>query len=64
MPGGHGGDVNRCRGDCADEQDETEAERGERDVRARGADRVSYDANGRGISSQPNTGLNARPISR
>ena len=48
MPGGHGGDVNRCRGDCADEQDETEAERGERDVRARGADRVSYDANGRG----------------
>src|SRR6516164_4317832 len=47
MPGGHGGDVNRCRGDCADEQDDTEPERGERDVRARGADRVAYHANSR-----------------
>src|SRR5215471_8079921 len=32
----HGGDVNRCCGDCADEQDETEAERGERNVSERG----------------------------
>src|SRR5438309_2220025 len=47
MPGGHGGDVNRCGGDRADEQDETEPERGERDVCARGADRVAYHANSR-----------------
>ena len=41
MAGGHGSDVNRCRGDHADQQDETETERGERDVCARGADRVA-----------------------
>ena len=48
MPGGHGGDVNRCCGDRADDQDETERDRDERDVGACGADRVAYHANGRG----------------
>src|SRR5262252_10911412 len=47
MPGGHGGYVNRCCGDGADEQDETEQQRGERDVSERVADRVAYHANSR-----------------
>ena len=47
VPGGHGGDVNRCRGDGADEQDETEPDRDEHDVGERGADGVAYHAHGR-----------------
>ncbi len=47
MPRGQSGDVNRCCDDCADEQDEAEPERGERNVCARGADRVTCDAHSR-----------------
>src|SRR5215472_14663306 len=47
MPRGHGGDVNRCRGDCAGDQDETQPEPSKREVSERGADRVTYYANSR-----------------
>src|SRR5262245_35215864 len=42
MTGGHGGNVNRCCGDCGDEEDETERERDKRDVCGRGTDSVAY----------------------
>jgi hypothetical protein len=41
MLDGHRGDVNRCRGYGADEQDETQPEQDERNVCAFGADRVA-----------------------
>ena len=44
MTDGHGGDVKRCCGDCAEKQGETDHDQDEHDVGERVADRVAYNA--------------------